>query len=44
MAPQKVHLDGSVKSSNLRRANFGIMRRTYGTLNDYEMQHNVPLN
>ena len=23
-----------------RRANFVIMRRTNGTLNDYEMQHN----
>jgi len=33
-------LDGFVKSSNSRRASFVIMRRTYGTLNDYEMQHN----
>jgi len=41
MAPQKVHLDGFVKSSNSRRANFVIMRRTFRTLNDYEMQHNV---
>jgi len=28
-------------SSNLRRANFVIMRRTYRTLNDCEMQHNA---
>ena len=33
-------LDGFVKSSNSRRANFVIMRRTDRTLNDYEMQHN----
>ena len=33
--------DGLVKSSNLRRANFVIVRRTYRTLNDYEMQHNA---
>ena len=32
-------LDGFVKSSY-----FVIMRRTNRTLNDYEMQHNVPLN
>jgi len=38
---KKSDLDGFVKSSNSRRANFGIMRRTYGTLNDYEMQHNA---
>jgi len=31
---------GFVKSSNSRRANFVIMRRTNGTLNDCEMQHN----
>jgi len=35
------NLDGFVKSSNLRRVNFVIMRRTNGTLNDYEMQHNT---
>jgi len=40
----KSDLDGFAKSSNLRRANFVIMRRTYRTLNDCEMQHNVPLN
>jgi len=34
-------LDGFVKSSNSRHANFGIMRRTDRTLNDYEMQHNA---
>jgi len=33
--------DGFVKSSNSRRANFVIMRRTCRTLNDYEMQHNA---
>jgi len=33
-------LDGFVKSSNSRRVNFVIMRRTSSTLNDYEMQHN----
>ena len=38
---QKSELDGFVKSSNSRRANFGIMRRTCRTLNDYEMQHNA---
>jgi len=37
----KIHLDGFVKSSNSRRANFVIMRRTFRTLNDYEMQHNA---
>jgi sugar fermentation stimulation protein len=30
-----------VYSSNSRRANFVIMRRTFRTLNDYEMQHNA---
>jgi len=35
------NLDGFVKNSNLRRVNFVIMRRTNGTLNDYEMQHNT---
>ena len=35
------NLDDFVKSSNSRRANFVIMRRTYGTLNDCEMQHNA---
>ncbi len=35
------NLDGFVKSSNLRRVNFVIMRRTNGTLNDYEMQYNA---
>jgi len=34
-------LDGFVKSSNSRRANFVIMRRSCRTLNDYEMQHNA---
>ena len=34
-------LDGFVKSSNSRRANFVIMRGTFRTLNDYEMQHNA---
>jgi len=38
---KKSDLDGFVKSSNLRRANFVIMRRTYRTLNDCEMQHNA---
>jgi hypothetical protein len=33
--------DKLVKSSNSRRANFVIMRRTFRTLNDYEMQHNA---
>ena len=33
--------DGFVKSSNSRRANLVIMRRTFRTLNDYEMQHNA---
>ncbi len=33
--------DGFVKSLNSRHANFVIMRRTYRTLNDYEMQHNA---
>ena len=37
----KSDLDSFVKSSNLRRANFVIMRRTYRTLNDCEMQHNA---
>jgi hypothetical protein len=34
-------LDGFVKISNSRRVNFVIMKRTYRTLNDYEMQHNA---
>jgi hypothetical protein len=38
---EKSDLDGFVKSSNSRRANFVIMRRTFCTLNDYEMQHNA---
>ena len=38
---KKSDLDGFVKSSNSRRANFVIMRRTFRTLNDYEMQHNA---
>ena len=38
---KKSDLDGFVKSSNLRRASFVIMRRTFRTLNDYEMQHNA---
>ena len=38
---KKSELDGFVKSSNSRRVSFVIMRRTYGTLNDYEMQHNA---
>jgi len=37
----KFNLDGFVKSSNSRRTNFGIMRRTCRTLNDYEMQYNA---
>ena len=41
MNSKKSDLDGFVKSSNSRRANFAIMRRTYRTLNDYEMQHNA---
>ena len=36
-----INLDGFVKSSNSRRVNFVIMRRTFRTLNDYEMQHNA---
>jgi len=36
-----VKKDGFVKSSNSRRVNFVIMRRTFRTLNDYEMQHNA---
>jgi hypothetical protein len=36
-----LNLDGFVKSSNSRRVNFVIMRRTYRTLNDYKMQHNA---
>ena len=39
--PKKSDLDGFVKSSNSRRANFVIMRRTFRTLNDCEMQHNA---
>ena len=39
--PSDIILDGFVKSSNSRRANFVIMRRTFRTLNDYEMQHNA---
>jgi len=38
---KKSDLDGLVKSPNSRRANFVIMRRTFRTLNDYEMQHNA---
>ncbi len=38
---KKSDLDGFVKSSNSRRASFVIMRRTYRTLNDCEMQHNA---
>jgi len=38
---KKPDLDGFVKSSNARRANFVIMRRTYRTLNDCKMQHNA---
>jgi len=34
-------LDGLVKSSNSRRVIFAIMRRTYHTLNNCEMQHNA---
>jgi len=37
----QISYDGFVKSSNSRRANFTIMRRTYRTLNDCEMQHNT---
>ena len=36
-----IKLDGLVTGSNSRRANFVVMRRTDGTLNDYEMQHNA---
>jgi hypothetical protein len=36
-----LNLDGFVKSSNSRRANFAVMRRTCCTLNDGEMQHNA---
>ena len=35
------NFDGLVKSLNSRRANFAIMRRTYRTLNDCEMQRNA---
>jgi len=38
---KKSDLDGFVKSSNSRRVNFVIMKRTCRTLNDYEMQHNA---
>jgi hypothetical protein len=38
---KKSDLDGFVKSSNSRRANFAIMRLTCRTLNDCEMQHNA---
>ena len=38
---KKSDLDGFVKSSNSRRANFVNMRRTFRTLNDYEMQLNA---
>ena len=34
-------IDGFVKISNARHANFAIMRRTCCTLNDGEMQHNA---
>ena len=34
-------LDGFVKDSNSRRANFVIMRRTYCTLNGCGMRHNA---
>jgi hypothetical protein len=34
-------LHGLVKNTNSRRANFGVMRRTYRPLNDCEMQHNA---
>ncbi|MBT8369762.1 MAG: hypothetical protein KJO34_02295, partial [Deltaproteobacteria bacterium] len=33
--------DGFEKSSNSRRTNFAIMRRTYRTLNGCEMQYNA---
>ena len=36
-----VHLYDLVKSSNSRRANFAIMRSTYRSLNDCEMQRNA---
>jgi len=35
------NIDEFVKSSNSRRANFVITRRTNRTLSDYEMQHNT---
>jgi hypothetical protein len=38
---KKLNMDGSVKGSNSRRANFVIMRRTYCTLNGCEMKHNA---
>ena len=34
-------IDGVVKSSNSRHANFVIMRRTDWSLNHCEMQHNA---
>jgi hypothetical protein len=36
-----LNVNGSGKSSNSRRANFEIMRRTNCTLNDCEMQRNA---
>ncbi|MBT8372489.1 MAG: hypothetical protein KJO34_16095, partial [Deltaproteobacteria bacterium] len=33
--------DGFEKSSNSRRTNFAIMKRTYRTLNGCEMQYNA---
>jgi hypothetical protein len=40
-ACKKDQIDGFVKSSNSRHANFGVMRRTVRTLNDCKMQHNA---
>jgi hypothetical protein len=36
-----LNLDGFVKSSNSRHANFAVMRRTCCTLNDGDMQQNA---
>ena len=41
MNPKKSKSDGFEKSSNSRRTNFAIMRRTNRTLNGCEMQCNA---
>ena len=41
MNPKKSKSDGFEKSSNSRRTNFAIMRRTYRTFNGCEMQCNA---